>query len=197
MPVVISFVRDGTPRILARLKAELAAGAPKADCLLIADSLSMEELKREGLLLAYDKADISAFPAGIHDRLVSGLLRERQDTRGHVHVVLGLEQRPSSARVGADPEPEEELGQFPAGKDLEFSLPLLLVPGPVREREAIGGISDEPGAHPWKPVHTFADQYRNENRGEYEDDDGHWPTPHPGWRTGPSPWDRSRPLRPG
>ena len=64
----VSFVRDGTPRILARLKAEIAAGDPKADCLLIADSLSMEELKREGLLLAYDKADISAFPAGIHDR---------------------------------------------------------------------------------------------------------------------------------
>jgi iron(III) transport system substrate-binding protein len=65
--VEISFVRDGTPRIMAKLRAEIAAGAPQADLLLIADSVTMEGLKREGRLLAHDKAETSAYPAGIHD----------------------------------------------------------------------------------------------------------------------------------
>jgi len=65
--VDISFVRDGTPRILAKLRAEFEAGAPQADVLLIADSVTMEGLKKEGRLEAYDKADVSAYPAGIHD----------------------------------------------------------------------------------------------------------------------------------
>ncbi|WP_420101994.1 ABC transporter substrate-binding protein [Bosea sp. (in: a-proteobacteria)] len=65
--VDISFVRDGTPRILAKLRAEFEAGAAQADLLLIADSVTMEGLKKEGRLEAYDKADVSAYPAGIHD----------------------------------------------------------------------------------------------------------------------------------
>jgi iron(III) transport system substrate-binding protein len=65
--VDISFVRDGTPRILAKLRAEFEAGAPQADLLLIADSVTMEGLKTEGRLAIYDKADVSAYPAGIHD----------------------------------------------------------------------------------------------------------------------------------
>lgn len=63
--VEISFVRDGTPRVMAKLRAEIEAGAPQADVLLIADAVTMEGLKKEGRLLAHDKADISAFPAGI------------------------------------------------------------------------------------------------------------------------------------
>jgi iron(III) transport system substrate-binding protein len=65
--VEVSFVRDGTPRIMAKLRAELEAGAPRADVLLIADSVTMEGLKAEGRLLAHDKADVAAYPAGIHD----------------------------------------------------------------------------------------------------------------------------------
>jgi iron(III) transport system substrate-binding protein len=65
--VEISFVRDGTPRVMAKLRAEFEAGAPQADVLLIADSVTMEGLKKEGRLLAHDKADVSAYPAGIHD----------------------------------------------------------------------------------------------------------------------------------
>ncbi|WP_046864214.1 ABC transporter substrate-binding protein [Microvirga massiliensis] len=65
--IEISFVRDGTPRILAKLRAEIQAGQPQADVLLIADSVTMESLRGEGLLLAHDEADISAYPAGLHD----------------------------------------------------------------------------------------------------------------------------------
>jgi iron(III) transport system substrate-binding protein len=65
--VDISFVRDGTPRVLAKLRAEFEGGQPQADLLLIADSVTMEGLKKEGRLLAHEKADISAYPAGTHD----------------------------------------------------------------------------------------------------------------------------------
>ena len=65
--VDISFVRDGTPRIMARLKAEMEAGKPQADVLLIADSVTMEGLKKEGRLLAHKAADVAAYPAGLHD----------------------------------------------------------------------------------------------------------------------------------
>jgi iron(III) transport system substrate-binding protein len=65
--VDISFVRDGTPRVLAKLRAEFEAGQPQADLLLIADSVTMEGLEKEGRLLAHEGADVSAYPAGTHD----------------------------------------------------------------------------------------------------------------------------------
>ncbi|AMJ63149.1 ABC transporter substrate-binding protein [Bosea sp. PAMC 26642] len=65
--VEVSFVRDGTPRVMAKLRAEFEAGAPQADVLLIADSVTMEGLKKEGRLLAHESADLSAYPGGIHD----------------------------------------------------------------------------------------------------------------------------------
>nr|WP_246215993.1 ABC transporter substrate-binding protein [Microvirga makkahensis] len=65
--VNITFVRDGTPKILAKLSAEFEAGQPRADVLLIADSVTMEGLKKDDRLLAHDKADISAYAKGTHD----------------------------------------------------------------------------------------------------------------------------------
>ena len=65
--IEISFVRDGTPKIMAKLRAELEAGAPQADVLLIADSVTMEGLKRDDVLLAHEGADVSAYPEGLHD----------------------------------------------------------------------------------------------------------------------------------
>lgn len=65
--VMVEFVRDGTPKIMAKFRAELEAGAPQADVLLIADSVTMEGLKAEGLLMAHPEADISAYEPGIMD----------------------------------------------------------------------------------------------------------------------------------
>lgn len=65
--VDVTFVRDGTTRLMAKLRAEMTAGAAQADVLLIADSVTIESLKREGLLLAHEKADVAAYPAGLHD----------------------------------------------------------------------------------------------------------------------------------
>src|SRR6266566_4435855 len=136
-------------------------------------------------------------PASIGDRLVGSHLGEQKHPRCRVHLDLSLEHCSGTARTGVEPKPEEELGQLPAGKGIEFSLPLLLIPSAALKRKAIGGSTDQSRGHPRKPVHKFTDQHRNENRGEYEDDDGHRPTPHPGWRAGPNPSRRSRPLSPG
>ncbi|WP_394688374.1 ABC transporter substrate-binding protein [Hoeflea sp.] len=65
--VKVTFVRDGTTKIMAKLEAELAAGSTPADVLLIADSVTMEGLKARDLLMAHPDADVSAYAAGVHD----------------------------------------------------------------------------------------------------------------------------------
>jgi iron(III) transport system substrate-binding protein len=65
--VEVNFVRDGTPRIMARLRSEIEAGKPQADVLLIADAVTMEGLKQEGRLLPHGNADVSAYPKELHD----------------------------------------------------------------------------------------------------------------------------------
>ncbi|MET3581285.1 iron(III) transport system substrate-binding protein [Mesorhizobium robiniae] len=66
--VKVEWVRDGTPKILAKLRAEIEAGQPQADVLLIADVVTMEGLKKEGRLLAYPEADVSGIEAALYDK---------------------------------------------------------------------------------------------------------------------------------
>ncbi|GGB33282.1 ABC transporter substrate-binding protein [Roseibium aquae] len=65
--VEVEWVRDGTTKIMAKLRAEFEAGAPKPDVLLIADMVTMESLKAEGRLMAHEDADISAYDPAIMD----------------------------------------------------------------------------------------------------------------------------------
>ena len=65
--VEVEWVRDGTTKIMAKLRAEIAAGAPQPDLLLIADTVTMEGLEAEGLLLSHPEADVSAYEAGLMD----------------------------------------------------------------------------------------------------------------------------------
>ena len=66
--IKVEWVRDGTPKIMAKLQAEIAAGAPQPDVLLISDVVTMEGLKQQGLLLAYPEADVSGYEAGLMDQ---------------------------------------------------------------------------------------------------------------------------------
>ncbi|OLP54542.1 ABC transporter substrate-binding protein [Rhizobium rhizosphaerae] len=66
--IKVEWVRDGTPKIIARLRAEIEAGQPQPDLLLIADVVTMEGLKKEGRLMAYPGADTAAFDPAIMDR---------------------------------------------------------------------------------------------------------------------------------
>lgn len=65
--VEVSWIRDGTTKVMARLRAEFEAGAPQPDVLLIADMVTMEGLKQEGRLMAHEAADVAAYDAGLYD----------------------------------------------------------------------------------------------------------------------------------
>jgi iron(III) transport system substrate-binding protein len=48
--VQVEWIGGGTGTIMTRLRAEIAAGSPRPDVLLLADSLTFEGLKAEGRL---------------------------------------------------------------------------------------------------------------------------------------------------
>lgn len=65
--IEVKWVRDGTTKLMARLRAELAAGATQPDLLLIADMVTLEGMKQEGLLQAYKSAEAKNYPAALYD----------------------------------------------------------------------------------------------------------------------------------
>lgn len=66
--VDVEWVRDGTTKIMAKLRAEFEAGSPQPDVLLIADTVTMESLKAEGRLMAHEAADVSAYDPALMDK---------------------------------------------------------------------------------------------------------------------------------
>ena len=65
--VEVEWFRDGTTKVMAKLRAEFEAGQPQPDVLLIADMVTMEGLEAEGRLMPYPEADTSAYDPAIMD----------------------------------------------------------------------------------------------------------------------------------
>ncbi len=65
--VEVEWIRDGTTKVMAKLRAEFAAGAPRPDLLLIADVVTMEGLKREGRLMPHPDAPVGAYDPMLYD----------------------------------------------------------------------------------------------------------------------------------
>ncbi len=65
--VKIEWVRDGTTKLMTKFRAELAAGVVKPDLLLIADSVTLEQLKAENLLAPYDSPEKASYDASLYD----------------------------------------------------------------------------------------------------------------------------------
>lgn len=65
--IEVEVYRDGTTKVLNKLRAEIAAGDPKPDVLMIADSVTMNAFKNEGLLMAYPKAPVEGFDPAQYD----------------------------------------------------------------------------------------------------------------------------------
>lgn len=61
--VQVEWIRAGTGQIMTRLRAEIAAGQPRPDVLLVADSLTFEGLKAEGRLRASPEVRTGGIPA--------------------------------------------------------------------------------------------------------------------------------------
>jgi iron(III) transport system substrate-binding protein len=65
--VDVEVFRSGTTEVMGKLAAEFAAGQPKPDVLLIADAASMEALKNDGRLQAYQEAKVDGLAPGSYD----------------------------------------------------------------------------------------------------------------------------------
>lgn len=65
--IKVDWVRDGTPKIMAKLQAEMEAGNPVADVLLIADTVTLERLKEAGKLMAYKSPEAVNYDPALYD----------------------------------------------------------------------------------------------------------------------------------
>lgn len=65
--VEVEIFRSGTTEVMGKLAAEISAGQPRADVLLIADAASMEILKKDGHLLPYKEAKVDGLQPGSFD----------------------------------------------------------------------------------------------------------------------------------
>ena len=92
--VEVEVFRSGTTEVMSKLLAEFSAGAPKPDVLLVADVVNMQRLKSEGRLMAYEGADVSAFPADTYDPEMTSF-GTKLITTGIVYNT-GASQRPTS-----------------------------------------------------------------------------------------------------
>jgi iron(III) transport system substrate-binding protein len=65
--VTVDWVRDGTTKIMAKLMAEIDAGAASADVLLIADTVTLERMKQAGQLLNYKSPEAVHYDTSLYD----------------------------------------------------------------------------------------------------------------------------------
>ncbi|MET4687072.1 ABC transporter substrate-binding protein [Sinorhizobium fredii] len=65
--VEVEWVREGTTKIMAKLMAEIEAGNPVADVLLIADTVTMQRLKEGGHLLPHKSPEAAGYDAALYD----------------------------------------------------------------------------------------------------------------------------------
>ena len=62
----VEWVRDGTTKLMARLRAEIEAGNPQPDVLLIADTVTLEDMAQKGLLTAYHSPEATNYDAALY-----------------------------------------------------------------------------------------------------------------------------------
>lgn len=66
--IKVEWMRNGTSQLMNILRAEIDAGQVKPDLLLVADTINLGSLKKEGLLLAYPEAPLAGFDEGTYDK---------------------------------------------------------------------------------------------------------------------------------
>ncbi|MET0604829.1 MAG: ABC transporter substrate-binding protein [Beijerinckiaceae bacterium] len=66
--VEVEIFRSGTTEVMGKLAAEFAAGQPRPDILFIADSVSMEALKRDIRLEVHAAAKVDGFDSQAYDK---------------------------------------------------------------------------------------------------------------------------------
>ncbi|MDK2811911.1 MAG: iron(III) transport system substrate-binding protein [Petrotoga sp.] len=66
--VEVNVFRSGTEEVVSKIRAEKLAGSIQADVLLVADAVTFESLKEEGLLLSYKSKELDAIPENMVDK---------------------------------------------------------------------------------------------------------------------------------
>jgi iron(III) transport system substrate-binding protein len=66
--ITVDWVRDGTTKLMARMAAEIEAGAPAPDLLLISDTVTLEGLAQEGKLAAYQSPEAQAYDPALFSK---------------------------------------------------------------------------------------------------------------------------------
>lgn len=64
----VKVYRDGTTKVLNKLQAEIISGSPKPDVIMIADSVSMNALKKQGVLMSYKDAPVKGLNPSQYDK---------------------------------------------------------------------------------------------------------------------------------
>ncbi len=100
--IEVEWVRDGTTRLMTRLRSELSADVSNPDVLLIADSMTMESLKQEGHLQPYLSPEREAYAAELYDP-EGYYYGTKLITTGIVYNT-GAEHRPQSWQELTQPE---------------------------------------------------------------------------------------------
>jgi iron(III) transport system substrate-binding protein len=100
--VEVEIFRSGTTEVMGKLAAEISAGQPRADVLLIADAASMEILKKDGRLLAYAGAKVDGLQPGSFDADKT-YFGSKLITTG-IAVNTGAKTRPTSWNDLGNPE---------------------------------------------------------------------------------------------
>lgn len=65
--IEVEWIRDGTTRLMTRLRSELSAGLVKPDVLLIADTVTMESLSQDGYLQGYLSPERENYDDSLYD----------------------------------------------------------------------------------------------------------------------------------
>jgi len=64
----VEWTRNGTTQLMNVLHTEMMAGEVKADVLLVADSINLGALKKEGKLMSYPQAPVGNISPGFYDK---------------------------------------------------------------------------------------------------------------------------------
>ncbi|GAB3483502.1 ABC transporter substrate-binding protein [Marinomonas epiphytica] len=66
--IKVDWVRDGTTKLMTKLRAELASGVVKPDVLLIADSVTMESMVADDYLYPYMSAEREQYDSALYSK---------------------------------------------------------------------------------------------------------------------------------
>ena len=140
--VKVEMFRSGTTEVMNKLQAEIAAGDPKADILLIADSIAMTGLKNDGLLMAYKEAPVKGLDPIQYDPDMT-FFGTKMITTGIIYNTASGKPRPSSWKDLLKPEAKDQ----------------VIMPSPLYSGAAVihvGTVAAQPGFG-WEYFEKLAD----------------------------------------